>query len=73
MRSGSVVVGGPSGKGAKIAGGAAWVADRSIDPASSFEREFLDYLDKNGYRLPDLRAFAARALFRGYVEKLCRI
>jgi len=24
-----------------------------IDPASSFEREFLDYLYKNGFRLPD--------------------
>jgi hypothetical protein len=29
----------------------------SVDPASSFEREFLDYLYKNGHRLPDFAQY----------------
>jgi very-short-patch-repair endonuclease len=33
-----------------------WLSE-SIDPASSFEREFLDYLYKNGHRLPDFAQY----------------
>src|SRR5262249_18304855 len=28
-----------------------------VDPASTFEREFLDYLHKNGHRLPDFAQY----------------
>lgn len=33
-----------------------WLCE-SVDPASSFEREFLDYLYKNGHRLPDFAQY----------------
>jgi superfamily II DNA/RNA helicase len=33
-----------------------WLAE-GVDPASSFEREFLNYLYKNGHRLPDFAQY----------------